>query len=665
MVPEALVPRDECMITWEEDGSRASPKAAPLGWKKALTTWRWRWWCTAGLLTLGAAALWWHAGRYLPFFTDDAFISLRYSQRLIEGHGLTWTDGERVEGYSNLLWVLLCAIPGVLGFDLVAGARFLGCGSIVLAMGAVLAALRPRHLTDGVPAVAGVALLAASGPTAVWAVGGLETPLVLALLAWGLLLAQRALDGAPPSALWLAAICFGLLCWTRPDGGLWGVTAALGALGGWRLRAARVSLTILTAVGVFVGVQLLFRVAYYDDYLPNTAYAKVSLGNERLEAGFRYLQNSLVPLAAVWSALALLLLTALVRRRARPVTWLLLVPSVCWVAYVVRVGGDFFPAWRHWIPLAAPAALAFCWALRPPGRVDEEAEVTTCADWRWSLTLPVLALVGGWHDPGNWAKAERWGWDGKPVGRMLAEGFGERRPLLAVDAAGAIPFFSGLPSFDMLGLTDRHLAHHRPDTFGTGPLGHELGDADYYWERRPDIVCFAVPPCSFPAKFREQRRFVSKPEFRVSYVPARFIARPGKNELVSELWLLRDGNIGIRGTDTRVVIPAYLLSGRSGNVSTQLDGVRGFVTDWKGEHRSTLKGVALGAGRWHLSAPEYKGEAVLRVKRGRTELGAASVEDGVELHLEEAGTVQIELNVGKRGLRVSELVLERRGPPRP
>lgn len=662
------------MITWDEDGAvateaanEAAPEAASLGQPKARAPWPWRWWCSAALLILGAAALWWHAGRYLPFVSDDAFISLRYTQRLLEGQGLTWTDGERVEGYSNLLWVLLCAIPGFLGFDLLEGARFLGCASIVAAMGAVVTALRPRRIVDGAPAAAGVALLAASGPIAVWAVGGLETPLMVALLAWGLLLAQRVLDGQSPGTtgnrdLWLAAACFGLLCWTRPDGPLWGAMVAFGALAGWRTKAARLSLTVLIALGVFVGAQLAFRVVYYDDYLPNTAYAKVSLGNDRLELGLRYWLDSLVPLAALWWTLALLLLTSLTRRRLRAVACLLLIPSACWVAYVVRVGGDIFPAWRHWIPLAAPAALAFCWLVRPPTSPRDDADVSRAGDWRWGFTLAVVALVGGWHDPGNWAQIERWEWDGKAVGRMLAKGFGDRRPLLAVDAAGSLPFYSELPALDMLGLTDRHLAHHRPETFGKGPIGHELGDADYYWEKRPDIVCFAVPPCSFDAKYREERRFAGKPEFRASYVPVRFIARPGRQELVSELWLAREGRVGIRRSESRVEIPAYLLSGRSPGVAVWWRGARGFVTEWEGGRRSTLVGIPLHAGRWHLSAPGQEGDATLRVKRGRSELDAGPLGNGIEVHLEEAGTIMIEVRAGKDGVRLSDLILERRAP---
>ena len=67
----------------------------------------WRWTALAALPALALFAL--QAGWPWPFFSDDSFISLRYAARLLAGEGLTWTDGERVEGYSNLLWVLLTA----------------------------------------------------------------------------------------------------------------------------------------------------------------------------------------------------------------------------------------------------------------------------------------------------------------------------------------------------------------------------------------------------------------------------------------------------------------------------------------------------------------------------------------------------------------------------
>ena len=48
-----------------------------------------------------------HAAYYYPFIADDAFISLRYAYRFVQGLGLTWTDGKPVEGYTNFLWGLI------------------------------------------------------------------------------------------------------------------------------------------------------------------------------------------------------------------------------------------------------------------------------------------------------------------------------------------------------------------------------------------------------------------------------------------------------------------------------------------------------------------------------------------------------------------------------
>jgi hypothetical protein len=48
---------------------------------------------------------------------DDAYVSFRYAKHLVEGHGLVYNIGERVEGYTNFLWTLLAAIPLAAGFD--------------------------------------------------------------------------------------------------------------------------------------------------------------------------------------------------------------------------------------------------------------------------------------------------------------------------------------------------------------------------------------------------------------------------------------------------------------------------------------------------------------------------------------------------------------------
>ena len=47
------------------------------------------------------------------YFTlaDDQMISMRYAENLANGYGLVWNPGgERIEGYTNFLWVVYMAI---------------------------------------------------------------------------------------------------------------------------------------------------------------------------------------------------------------------------------------------------------------------------------------------------------------------------------------------------------------------------------------------------------------------------------------------------------------------------------------------------------------------------------------------------------------------------
>src|ERR687886_125857 len=52
--------------------------------------------------------------RYFVLF-DDEMVSMRYARNLTHGYGLVWNPaGERVEGYTNLLWVLYMAVVHLL-----------------------------------------------------------------------------------------------------------------------------------------------------------------------------------------------------------------------------------------------------------------------------------------------------------------------------------------------------------------------------------------------------------------------------------------------------------------------------------------------------------------------------------------------------------------------
>ena len=69
------------------------------------------------------------------FLEDDAYISLRNAKNLVEGHGLTYNPGERVEAYTNFLLTMLMALPYALRIDPVVFVKVLGWVSGASLMG--------------------------------------------------------------------------------------------------------------------------------------------------------------------------------------------------------------------------------------------------------------------------------------------------------------------------------------------------------------------------------------------------------------------------------------------------------------------------------------------------------------------------------------------------
>jgi arabinofuranosyltransferase len=145
---------------------------------------------------------------------DDAFISFRYARNLIDGHGLVYNPGERVEGYTNLSWTLMIAGALAAGLDpewftTVLGGLF-GLGTIV-----VTYRLAERLLpASPLPCVA-TWLLASSPGACGHAVFGLETSMFAFLIVAGILVFLREQEherGWPWSGL-----IFALAGLTRPE----------------------------------------------------------------------------------------------------------------------------------------------------------------------------------------------------------------------------------------------------------------------------------------------------------------------------------------------------------------------------------------------------------------------------------------------------------------
>jgi arabinofuranosyltransferase len=581
-----LAPR----ASWREQLSRASP------WLLLLAA--------AGILVQRTC-------HYYPFMADDAFISLRYARRLLDGHGLTWTDGPRVEGYSNLLWVLACALLGRLGLDLVVAARALGMAATLGVLAAIAWVCRPW-----LACAAALATLALAGPVAVWAIGGLEQPMLALWLTLGLCfsfpLVDRAGESTARARPILAGLFFGLLAVTRADGALFGAVVAVCLCFAGRPLRARLGTLLHFGLPLIllVTAQLAFRLAYYHDLVPNTARAKLVFGSAHMVLGYDYVGGGLASLRAIF-LLAAAALVLSYRRSEKPRATLLAALLATWLGYVTVVGGDIFPAWRHFVPAIVLAAFLVAEGVAVASRMDSVA--------RWVAgVMLVCALLLHLHDQKRdarlaTAETERWEWDAEVVGRFLASAFGEKAPLLAVDPGGAVPYYAGLPALDMLGLNDRFLARHPPSNFGeTTYLGHELGDGPYVLSRKPDLLLFCLPQGASKPCFRSGRQLAQLDGFREEYQAVTFEGeRP--HRFRSLLWVRReDGKIGIQRSPGRVVVPGFL-AGDASTTCSRLDGAGRLVTEIPPGTTVSIEDITLDAGQWKVTAEAEGGPMRARV----------------------------------------------------
>jgi hypothetical protein len=280
---------------------------------------------------------------------DDAMISMRYARNLVEGHGLTWSGGAKVEGYTNFLWTLWMGLVHVFRIPDSKTSLAIMLTSAVLLVGTmVVARLIAARLAPGRRWV-GVAALVLTGvfyPLAFWSLRGMEVGLAAFLVALMALLALRLEDD--PSArrcLALGAVA-ALAVLTRDDLLLPCLVVAAYAVWVVRPDARRRVVSIVGgALIVTVGGHLVFRLAYYGTALPNTYDLKlggVPLSDRLLRGGegiaYTWLFTLYTPLLLALGYLA-------ARGRALPRGALLLVALVVvQSAYSLYVGGD---AWEE------------------------------------------------------------------------------------------------------------------------------------------------------------------------------------------------------------------------------------------------------------------------------------------------------------------------------
>ncbi len=459
----------------------------------------------AAWVALAIAAVVWAALH--AWVSDDSFITFRYCDNLLAGHGPVYNPGERSEGYTHFLWFLVLSLGRALDVPAPILGRYTALPFYALALFLLLrlsARLFPgRGGVWGIPVAAlGWAM---HEDARLFASGGLETAaFICALLAGFLWTAVSEHPRRGALAGWALAVAWLL----RPDALLHAVLAAgYLAAGG---RAQRPALRDFVVVwGLLVIPHFAFRMLYYGYPFPNPYYAK-SGSLAHWSQGWLYFATYfeayfVLGLSVVGMGLVA---AALLRRHAthtaaRPLA-LAAVASLATIGLVTRAGGDFMFA-RFFLPVT-PYLLLLC---------EAAVQRIPRASLRWVAGLAVVALVavgvvrkhavfhhqrtveGIVDEPQFYPKARLR--EIQELSRPLRDCLqGTQAAILVAGGQASLAYYARFPiAIERHGLTDETIAHSKIAV--RGRPGHEkFATWEYLVQRRVALRVNYLPVRNVP-----------------------------------------------------------------------------------------------------------------------------------------------------------------------
>jgi len=433
-------------------------------------------WLPVGLIghsaTIAGEKYWW--------FTDDAMISMRYARNLANGVGLVWNPGERVEGYTNFLWTVYMALLSLFPMPDSKISLVVLLTNVALSIAIVPVLIQLVRLLGGgtlamVTTLAGYVL---SRDAMAWGTDGLE-PVLLTFLF--LVATCRLLqEGDTNRPRLLTYLLVATLPLVRTD------AVTLSAL----LYAISLLITKnKKAVLIYSATSLLlptahevFRIYYYGDILPNTAYLKATNWDNRYVSGLRYV----LAFVKDYAILMVFAVVGVIVSRERS-QYALLAAFLLYTAYVTYVGGDAFGNFRFFIPvLPLLMVLAFAGIQKLPIRPSRKLAVSLLC-----LVLGIPLIVPGYSSSvypqyNYWPNSYTTFSGNIRIGLLLKH----NTPATSKVAdfwAGSVPYYSERYAIDLLGKSDHYIAR-LPAVSGTFP-GHNKFDFSYsLGVLKPDFV---------------------------------------------------------------------------------------------------------------------------------------------------------------------------------
>lgn len=436
------------------------------------------------------------------WFTDDAFISFRYSLNLYRGAGLVFNNGEHTQGYTNFLWIIFLTAFKYLHIDFTSSAIILNFISYFCLALILYAFFRKRNYDNQKIHFLLLSILIISSPNILaWTIGGgLEGILFLTILTAALYLLFYS------QAILLNSFLFFVLSLVRPEGFYFFITSLMYLIITKKIDKKRIVQFSIIYV-VLLTTYIFWNLSYYESILPNTFHSKVYFSYRGLFEGVHYIYRFFMsaPFLLMFFILTLLNYNTLDQDMK-----FLLIVVLGYIFYIFMIGGDFMFAYRYFLPvmsilyfISIESILRIC---NYQNHIYKKIGVSQII-----IVIMILYNILSLSYVISYKKEIR---DYKMIesGKLLAEYLNSNYPSnysIASSGIGALGFYSNMRIIDVLGLTDKHVANE--GIIGIDKIySHSKSNVKYIINQKSSIIVFG--DCfgkKLPVRFAEKEIYIN------------------------------------------------------------------------------------------------------------------------------------------------------------
>lgn len=415
----------------------------------------------------------------IVFFTlvDDAMISMRYAKHLSMGAGLVWNLGDApIQGFSNLGLVLIMSLAHLFSLyeSQISFFIMLFNASVLITSLFVIKKII-NLLTNGdlFTEIMGISLMVFYYPLIFWSLRGLEVGIISLLLNISLLKILELEIAWRRTSVIILTICSFLLILTRLDTLIFIIIIYLYLFIVFYPTKPKSVLLSYSIFFLLSSLYLIFLMVYFGDLFPNTFYLKISGQNlgERILFGSNYFFQFSLPAIAPFVVIVFLSFTDLLKNKHKKFLLLLLVLFFSMVLYTIYIGGDYAEVEvggtnRFITSSIGCLFVLFAISISLLTKKILHKILPHNGNLLLGKILFIIFFVSVFYSSGlSWidhfnGKIPLFNDDVNRVRMgLFIKGHTDRDAIIAVFAAGQIPYYTNLKTVDLLGKNDRIIAN--------------------------------------------------------------------------------------------------------------------------------------------------------------------------------------------------------------